>query len=95
MTSIADTLPSHRSASGTAFVQDGGRLAFDASVSVRQDAKKSLIIKPTTELSKLGMDRFMEKLHEDELGERNEDSVVGMLAKPIAIVAPFVVAIAG
>lgn len=85
---------SHRSTgSGTAFVQDGRKAAFDPET--RKDAG-SLIIKPTTELSRLGMDRFIEKLRENEVKEmQKEDGFVDYISKPLAIVTPFVVAIAG
>lgn len=93
ITSIAETLPSHRSSSGTAFVQDTRKTAFDSTS--RKDLQ-SLIIKPTTELSKLGMQRFIEKLKEDEIDAQNsQDGFVDLISKPLAVVAPFVVAIAG
>lgn len=92
ITSVAETLPSHRSASGAAFVQDSRRNAFDSNSVIEFHS----LIKPTTELSKRGMDRWIEKLHEKELGERDrQDGLVGLLAKPLAILSPFFVAIAG
>jgi len=92
ITSVAETLPSHRSASGTAFVQDSRRTAFD---STNRNEFHSLI-KPTTELSKRGMDRFIEKLQEKEMRERDaQDGLVSLFARPLAMLSPFFVAVAG
>ena len=90
--SVAETLPSHRSASGTAFVQDKRKSAFDST----NEKELHTLIKPTTELSKRGMDRWIEKLREHEVRERNaENGLFGLFSRPLAILSPFVVAIVG
>lgn len=93
ITSIAETLPSHRSASGAAFVQDRRPPAFE-SLAKRKELYS--LIKPTTELSKRGMDRFIEKLNEKEMSEKSShDGLATLFARPIAMLSPFLVAIAG
>jgi hypothetical protein len=92
MTSVAETLPSHRSASSTAFVQDDRKK--EAAFTKRRDVNS--LVKPTNELSRLGMDRWIEKVREYEMRERNSRvGLVGLLAKPLAVISPFLVAVAG
>lgn len=90
ITSVAESLQSHRSGTGTAFVQANrkaaGRKEFHS------------LIKPTTELSKRGMNRFIEKLQQIEIREREEEShdgLANLFARPLAMLSPIFVAIAG
>jgi len=92
ITSVAERLPSHRSSGVTAFVQDNKKTAFDSS-NVREF---HALIKPTTELSKRGLDRFVEKLHEEAMRNNEpQDGLISFISKPLAILSPFVIAMAG
>jgi hypothetical protein len=92
ITSVAETLPSHRSVSSAAFVQDDRKK--EAAFTKRRDANS--LVKPTNQLSRLGMDRWIEKVRDDEIRERNSRlGLVGLLAKPFAVISPFLVAVAG
>lgn len=92
ISSVADTLQSHRSSAGTAFVQGNKKAAFDPT------GRKEFhtLIKPTTELSKRGMDRFIEKLQETEVRKvDSQEGVASLFARPLAMLSPLFVAVAG
>lgn len=92
VSSIADTLQSHRSSAGTAFVQGNRKAAFDPT------GRKEFhsLIKPTTELSKRGMDRFIEKLQKTEGREvDSQDGLSGLFTRSLATLSPLFVALAG
>ena len=94
ISSVAETLPSHRSVSSTAFVQDDRRAATKREISTGALS----LVKPTTKLSRLGMDRWIEKSEEDPSSVRagsKQDGIVDLLAKPLALVSPFLIAVAG
>jgi hypothetical protein len=91
VSSVADTLQSHRSSAGTAFVQGNRKAAFDPT------GRKEFhsLIKPTTELSKRGMDRFIEKLQKTEGREvDSQDGLSGLFTRSLATLSPLFVALA-
>ena len=92
ISSLADTLQSHRSSTGTAFVQGNRKAAFDPTG--RKDFHS--LIKPTTELSKRGMDRFIEKLQKTEQSEvDSQDGLASLFTRSLATLSPLFVAVAG
>ena len=100
ITSVAETLPSHRSVSSTAFVQDVMKREDNTAFHALKRRDVNSLVNPTNELSRLGMDRWIEKMREDGMSERNArvgfvTGLVGFLAKPLAIISPFLVALAG
>lgn len=96
ITSVAETLPSHRSVSSTAFVQDDRKKEEKTAFHALKRRDVNSLVKPTNELSRLGMDRWIEKVREDRMRERNARvGLVGLLAKPLAVISPFLVAVAG
>lgn len=96
ITSVAETLPSHQSVSSTAFVQDVRKKEYNTRFEALKQRDGNSLVKPTNELSRLGMDRWIEKMQEDEVRERNvQVGLVRHLAKPLALISPFLVAAAG
>lgn len=96
ITSVAETLPSHRSVSSTAFVQDVLKREDNTAFHALKRRDVNSLVNPTNELSRLGMDRWIEKMREDGMRERSARvGLLGFLAKPLAIITPFLVALAG
>lgn len=94
--SVAEKLPSHRSVSSTAFVQDGKvKDMMSSQASVLRDIRS--LVRPTNDLSALAMDRWATKLRDGAVVESNEEgnTLIRLLSKPLALISPLLIAAAG
>lgn len=88
-TSLADHLPSHRSATGAAGYSDNTYFVKPVPGAIS-------LVRPKTELAQMGLERWTSKMAEVRVEERqNKSRIVEMITRPLSIVSPFAVAMAG